>query len=227
MTHGGTGPRVRFSPRAWGWTAAAGIRVDDVAVFPTRVGVDRVGSSGSTLLSKFSPRAWGWTAYTASSPSAGHVFPTRVGVDRTRPGILAAVGRFPHARGGGPSGVQSKPIARFVFPTRVGVDRPAGRFSRRPVSFSPRAWGWTAKPCREQAAQAFSPRAWGWTVLRTFPPSAFLGFPHARGGGPRRRGVDTPAACVFPTRVGVDRNAKKRRLTVYVVFPTRVGVDRR
>jgi len=92
--------------------------------------------------------------------------------------------------------------------------------------FSPRAWGWTAdydriydKPGsfphargggptanrRATAARRFSPRAWGWTA---FVP------------------LNLVAILVFPTRVGVDRESRRRSGYLLWVFPTRVGVDR-
>ncbi len=94
------------SPRAWGWTAVSEQRVVYAAVFPTRVGVDRMRYSISswrtrvphargggpttswagTCRSSCSPRAWGWTGQCAHPAADFRVFPTRVGVDRLRPG---------------------------------------------------------------------------------------------------------------------------------------------
>ncbi len=110
------------SPRAWGWTVVAPLRVLEQIVFPTRVGVDREiapppprppsvpharGGGPKGYLIRFdehecSPRAWGWTVGAVQVGVAQVVFPTRVGVDRER--AIEAHGRWgvPHARGGGP-----------------------------------------------------------------------------------------------------------------------------
>ncbi len=133
----------RFSPRAWGWTVPSGNVTVVSAVFPTRVGMDRVVTrlwpitrcfphargdgpfieKHGTIPEMFSPRAWGWTDPGATIVTSGIVFPTRVGMDRCMGQEMIERRGFPHARGDGPT-----PLPR------IG-DSP---------TFSPRAWGWTA-----------------------------------------------------------------------------------
>ena len=133
---------VRFSPRAWGWSAVLrrmGHRDD---VFPTCVGMVRSLTSwgggrrsfphvrgdgphvhlGITLSKKFSPRAWGWSELRRQSSFVDVVFPTCVGMVRVPSGSGCYCSGFPHVRGDGP--------------TRE-------RVNARHFLFSPRAWGWS------------------------------------------------------------------------------------
>ncbi len=130
----------KFSPRAWGWSAAVGARVEDTGVFPTCVGMVRYAPSG--MISggsfphvrgdgpeqialweeyyKFSPRAWGWSCASEEFPPAVIVFPTCVGMVRNRTSWTWPSPSFPHVRGDGPG---------------------YGFFDIRVEVFSPRAWG--------------------------------------------------------------------------------------
>ncbi len=94
----------------------------------------------------------------------GPVFPTRVGVYREHNDWLVAQMCFPHTRGG----VPMEPVVLLAA-----------------VSFSPHAWGCTA---RAYDARCVSSR-----------------FPHTRGGVPTGRVVIILRDKVFPTRVGVYR----------------------
>ena len=58
------------------------------------------------------------------------------------------------------------------------------------------------------------------------PRSAFIRFPHTRGGGPAIGACECLGDGVFPTRVGVDRFSVLGKTGMLLVFPTRVGVDR-
>ncbi len=133
-------------------------------IFPTRVGMDRSvkqvrppipsiphtrGDGPFFVLSgmlhpPYSPHAWGWTAVRDKDWAGPTVFPTGVGMDR---------GRLREYESGD------------VFPTRVGMDRRPARcliqttsiphtrgdgpdatlVCTPPSSYSPHAWGWTAK----------------------------------------------------------------------------------
>ena len=135
-------PTMRFSPRAWGWSASPQTRPRRGLVFPTRVGMVRncapsprsrggfphARGDGPTIplhraqIILFSPRAWGWSAARLDRCGDVAVFPTRVGMVRRPTGCPASRPRFPHARGDGPS---------------------ASRTGPRWWPFSPRAWGWS------------------------------------------------------------------------------------
>ncbi len=171
------------SPRAWGWTAYPRQRRPQRCVFPTRVGVDRVGALGHWMRGRVphargggpsmmhggchetqcSPRAWGWTGSELGRRLARVVFPTRVGVDRGRRRLPGMRGRVPHARGGGPNGGQTSNIYTLC---------------------SPRAWGWTVFTDDDVLCPDVFPTRVGvdrWTPRAT---CSTPGVPHARGGGP-------------------------------------------
>ena len=147
----GDGPHLRkhlprtsvCSPRTWGWTVNGTNESSGTSVFPTHVGMDRLGgrfdyadmgvphargdgpdSRGGHRIARWcSPRTWGWTVLRLCYRLPGGVFPTHVGMDRLI-GILAQISRcVPHARGDGPRG------------------RPMDSDQR---GCSPRTWGWTA-----------------------------------------------------------------------------------
>ncbi len=157
-------PASTFSPHAWGCTDLIRQVVGLVVVFPTRVGVYRVGrgrhrscmsfphtrggvparSLYPTRMAGFSPHAWGCTGETNMADTSAGVFPTRVGVYRRSPQRQASHLRFPHTRGG----VPVLPVGGAVLPM-----------------FSPHAWGCT-----------------GGDNMSCIVP---LRFPHTRGGVPR------------------------------------------
>ena len=137
----------QYSPRPWGWT---GLRTRDLRgaqVFPTPVGMDRAWTGSSSTcagiphargdgpcvdwfffdLRRYSPRPWGWTGARAACAVFAGVFPTPVGMDRRRIEDARKECGIPHARGDGPHCVAS---------------------SGRPCEYSPRPWGWTARPVR-------------------------------------------------------------------------------
>ena len=172
-----------FSPHAWGWTAERPFLPLVVAVFPTRVGVDRTGSPFSASPTgfphtrgggpdchpeyqrreKFSPHAWGWTWMSSVRTSCSVVFPTRVGVDRMSEPISQRKPRFPHTRGGGPR------VARWNGTT---------------WKFSPHARGWTENLSDLHRVETVFPTRVG-VDRRCFPRRRTpVRFPHTRGGGP-------------------------------------------
>ena len=112
----------KFSPQAWGWTAAFGISGHKAAVFPTGVGVDRFLMLLNAAYRSFPHRRGGGPGYVVAAPGYPVVFPTGVGVDRAASPSNSRSRRFPHRRGGGPLRVSS-----------------GGRL----LQFSPQAWGWT------------------------------------------------------------------------------------
>ena len=132
---------ARFSPRPWGWPAAAGFLRESCAVFPTPVGMARrcapgkasacrfphargdgpVGSKDSLNPLTFSPRPWGWPDDRLPLHLRGHVFPTPVGMARSTVPRTSCGHGFPHARGDGPDS-DTCPTNGYMF--------------------SPRPWGW-------------------------------------------------------------------------------------
>ncbi len=153
----------RFSPRPWGWSAAAFYADRTGKVFPTPVGMVRMPSlwafptSGfphargdgptphrpSADIVEFSPRPWGWSDFVDAMADDKAVFPTPVGMVRWTAPSITATGCFPHARGDGP----------------LAMDRLDER-------------------------NAFSPRPWGWSELDGRGTTGGWSFPHARGDGP-------------------------------------------
>ncbi len=134
-----------FSPPAWGWSGTDSTHRSPQGVLPTRVGmvrpaplssVHQAGSphprgdgpldrSTATAADKFSPPAWGWSAFDFRTFPPSQVLPTRVGMVRYWQGGRAPKLRSPHPRGDGPC---------------------RDTFGKRPVRFSPPAWGWSAFP---------------------------------------------------------------------------------
>ncbi len=131
-----------FSPHAWGWSVRwLHVYVYRI-VFPTCVGMVRMGiwrggactrfphmrgdgpgrivEGGFTA--PFSPHAWGWSALKLSNLSAYSVFPTCVGMVRYPFNSSFAPSCFPHMRGDGPA-------------TNMSI--------HGGVKFSPHAWGWS------------------------------------------------------------------------------------
>ena len=191
-----------FSPHAWGWTELAGEIEENPFVFPTRVGMDRVGCPVSLYVTEFSPHAWGWTVRRNRRADGWPFSPHAWGWTEHGDAVGRLAGFSPHAwgwtvHGGTWSG------GRHVFPTRVGMDRSLAASVLTPVPFSPHAWGWTAIQTLYTAhvsvfptrvgmdrsalplymdAFTFSPHAWGWTVQRSAVQLVAGAFsPHAWG----------------------------------------------
>ena len=198
-----------------------------MTVLPTRVGMVRGRCTANPVESMFSPRAWGWSV-------------TR------RHG--ATVKRSPHARGDGPSSDVDRTVAVDVLPTRVGMVRTVrhgvllqrmvlptrvgmvriGITARYAVStFSPRAWGWSARRSANGLLGPFSPHAWGWSetagrdgeLRTTFSPRAW-------GWSARDCCVELDARR-SPHRVGMVRHRGETSHAAVMVLPTRVGMVRR
>ncbi len=230
----GDGPReegavaapTMFSPPAWGWPVAKSRAERAARVFPTRVGMARRAWPSASrrtcfphprgdgpivygnlpLGLAFSPPAWGWPLCGIFRQPRLEVFPTRVGMARGLSFLFSLLLRFPHPRGDGPDSptaplihISFSPPAWgwpfflpllgplfFVFPTRVGMARSTSGPGERKARFPhPRGDG----PHSSDVADSetwFSPPAWGWPARRAVLP--------------RRIGV-------FPTRVGMARQA--------------------
>ena len=157
----------------------------------------------------FSPHAWGWSEKTGPQGSCRPVFPTRVGMVRQAACSVASRFSFPHTRGDGPRWRNQ---------------------ARKPRSFSPHAWGWSALGTITPVSGKVFPTRVG-MVRRSTPTAGCYGsFPHTRGDGPNgwqnnsTTGKFSPhawgwsagpkSACgnrpVFPTRVGMVRLGQKK-----------------
>ena len=174
---------IRFSPHAWGWSAAHAGPGGIQAVFPTRVGMVRATTARRARptsfphtrgdgphcvwvilgLEAFSPHAWGWSDALRHGCLPQHVFPTRVGMVRTGQSLGSRTASFPHTRGDGPP---CRPLWSNL------------------ATFSPHAWGWSDwKSIAKRIKDVFPTRV---GMVRG-PPAckgASVSFPHTRGDGP-------------------------------------------
>ncbi len=77
------------------------------------------------------------------------------------------------------------------------------------ITFSPHAWGWSARRLHKRAGASVLPTRVG--MVRT-KPRAILSSrcsPHTRGDGPQRRAIRRGRSSVLPTRVGMVRNMSR------------------
>ncbi len=152
----------------------------------------------------FSPRPWGWSDHGASRMSTWRVFPTPVGMVRwqRRSGMIRS--SFPHARGDGPW------IAILMLV---------------PAWFSPRPWGWSAVTPTLHALKHVFPTPVGMVRWNDAIQSIGLGFPHARGDGPRSSLWTAPESLFSPRPWGWS-GTKLCDCGHTQVFPTPVGMVR-
>ena len=236
--------KMKFSPRAWGWSVMDRNTCDACHVLPTRVGMVRPDSpsretslcsphargdgpywaSSSSSPGAFSPRAWGWSVDGLAELEEGVVLPTRVGMVRIAQRFPQTSRRSPHARGDGPCSVRR-------LPNRS--------------KFSPRAWGWSGgSDCGAQGTLVLPTRV-GMVRPNWSGSSAPSSSPHARGDGsggalpwplpilfsPRAWGWSVLKSAapqgieVLPTRVGMVR-CDSTFCGSMLVLPTRVGMVR-
>ncbi len=187
----GDGPRLYplyarrkpFSPHAWGWSDYLMRRAARARIFPTRVGMVRIGrlfppdsrhfphTRGDGPIDRlchlagnaFSPHAWGWSASMVSSQQSLLIFPTRVGMVRHEHITKSIPNHFPHTRGDGPH-----------WDTR----------QRSLPRFSPHAWGWSDyRGCRTAGSYIFPTRV-GMVRVSAVASTLSSHFPHTRGDGP-------------------------------------------
>ena len=172
-----------FSPPAWGWSGFRLVDCTDKAVLPTRVGMVLQStrrecpnpcsphprgdgpspSSPSSSSATFSPPAWGWSGHQPSDCPDARVLPTRVGMVRFPKPFENSFRRSPHPRGDGPC------KSRYLSTTET---------------FSPPAWGWSAKRRQQRSDRYVLPTRVGMvrSVLDRIEVSG--GSPHPRGDGP-------------------------------------------
>ena len=153
----------------------------------------------------YSPHAWGWTEAANSIIATADVFPTRVGMDRDRSRVRRGASRIPHTRGDGPR-------------THASV--------RRPLLYSPHAWGWTGQTRNTNTSPPVFPTRVGMDRRTWTKRSGRARIPHTRGDGPRSSGRRSAESAYSPHAWGwtaqrVKPSAPER------VFPTRVGMDRK
>ncbi len=213
-----------FSPRPWGWSSSMKIAIGPAVVFPTPVGMVRVGGALTVMQDcfphargdgpgrscrndpqpQFSPRPWGWSVRRSTTSRHLSVFPTPVGMVR-RPGSNHPACRgFPHARGDGPLdmfNVLSAPV------------------------FSPRPWGWSANGTWITSSHYVFPTPVGMVRVGFAETASSFGFPHARGDGPIWTAARAQRIMFSPRPWGWSRHCHlgKRRGPV---FPTPVGMVR-
>ena len=113
-----------FSPHAWGCSDEYNPFEAFQHVFPTCVGVFRRNVPPFVFVMVFSPHAWGCSVRKSHPLLNVAVFPTCVGVFRHITRFRRHGQRFPHMRGG-------VPVSNPLF--------------WQPVTFSPHAWGCSAR----------------------------------------------------------------------------------
>ena len=213
-----------FSPRAWGWSERRQHNHGTCHVLPTRVGMVRATAAQPRYLPRsphargdgptgrgdpfpegmFSPRAWGWSDFHYEPRPSHPVLPTRVGMVRSFVRIDPGFYRSPHARGDGPS-----------MRSSVGTA----------TTFSPRAWGWSARKTWPNARLRVLPTRVGMVRRTVACRFRVARSPHARGDGPGTSVLILPIAPFSPrawgwSGAGDNREAGRR------VLPTRVGMVR-
>jgi hypothetical protein len=200
-----TANRSPFSPHAWGWTVKRSYHGRVCAVFPTRVGMDRLLATRGLGLVRFPHTRGDGPELRQGLAMLCEVFPTRVGMDRYHGRLGFVVYRFPHTRGDGPVDIED------------AIE--AGRFS-------PHAWGWTGGDWRAGRRPAVFPTRVGMDRYRMFRQCARQGFPHTRGDGPYPTVPASILARFSPHAWGWTGLPIGDGLCP-LVFPTRVGMDRR
>ena len=131
-------------------------------VYPTRVGMNRVGQASFIMEMEYTPREWGGTAIvnqfkpcrlvyptrvgmnrcTSPPPASNHsVYPTRVGMNRPPQSAPGRRSCIPHASGDEPSFPFKALKVAVVYPTRVGMNRRGGFLYSLQDKYTPREWG--------------------------------------------------------------------------------------
>ena len=211
----GDGPSTRVgvpsymacSPQAWGWPAIEDQNARLLAVFPTGVGMARLGGAGRpcrpgvphrrgdgpifllrlALLWVCSPQAWGWPEWAGHSLHGVFVFPTGVGMARTRHRRSAGRARVPHRRGDGPI------YRALVSPL---------------AKCSPQAWGWPTGTVATYRINYVFPTGVGMARSSRAASPCTRSVPHRRGDGPAKhtptalKGSCSPQAWGWPVTTG-------------------------
>ena len=174
----------RFSPHAWGCSAAREEAADPDRVFPTRVGMFRAARrirerndrfphtrgdvpwASDTLqtAATFSPHAWGCSVLPVCRRRTLRVFPTRVGMFRSATPCAPHSQSFPHTRGDVPRSLSPR--------TRRGP-------------FSPHAWGCSVHAAARSRYTVVFPTRVGMFRATRRRRAARRCFPHTRGDVPR------------------------------------------
>ncbi len=214
----------KFSPHAWGCSAASDRHHTTLYVFPTRVGMFRGGSDARLMddgfphtrgdvpgrrpkavhIRAFSPHAWGCSERRRVRRVPRVVFPTRVGMFRKPHGSPPRRKSFPHTRGDVPTVFGLTSIAHL---------------------FSPHAWGCSA--CRRpdrRTGEVFPTRVGMFRAIPTRSSRRWC-FPHTRGDVPEEL-IMPPGARRFSPHAWGCSAGTAYRARIADVFPTRVGMFR-
>ena len=144
------------------------------------------GPGRLTLLASttsFSPRAWGWSGFSGSTPNWHSVLPTCVGMVPRPAARIAHCLVLPTCVGmvrrKNPRGAE-----RWRSPHMRG-DGPCWRRGRRcGMTFSPRAWGWSANFVPDKVLPNVLPTCVGMVRARAAGLARRPSSPHVRGDGP-------------------------------------------
>ncbi len=118
--------------------------------------------------------------------------------------LTASTSCSPHARGDGPA---------------------SSRTFSASSTFSPRAWGWSARCGAPPVAVKVLPTRVGMVRTLAFAGAARQSSPHARGDGPPGQRA-APSACEFSPRAWGWSEKHGLSISFDVVLPTRVGMVR-
>ena len=171
--------------------------------FPRERGDGPKGDGISSVIPVFPPRARGWTDHEVGIDQYLPVSPASAGMDLRRGCGAARMSRFPRERGDGPPRMW-----RWTLP----------------VSFPPRARGWTANSAANTVRGTVSPASAG---MDPYAPSLLYParrFPRERGDGPWRRSSASPE-WGFPPRARGWTSRSPARILPKVVSPASAGMD--
>ena len=205
-----------FSPPAWGWSGKQGHAFVRRNVFPTRVGMVRLGHLHAARRARFphprgdGPRRattsrptsafshpWGWSVDMSFVVRPDRVFPTRGGWSDELRRLLAAR-RFSHPWGW--SAPFSSRSCRCCFPTRVGMVRIDPNGPNTMLCFPHRVGMVRTKETLSSGETVFPLRG-GWSAERLRGVAHHHVFPPAWGWS-AFRGVRLPDFAVFPPAWG-------------------------
>ena len=116
--------------------------VDIDSVYPTRVGMNRIGANGRCGRNDVYPTRVGMNRLHLCVLIARYSIPHASG-DEPQPGggCFPSSMSIPHASGDEPCPRRSLPGHVSVYPTRVGMNRRLTRFLWSAAGYTPREWG--------------------------------------------------------------------------------------
>ena len=153
---------------------------------------------------RFSPRPWGWSDSFSLVRTQCEVFPAPVGMVRYEFRGTIIANSFPRARGDGPR-----------LPILI----------RAKAAFSPRPWGWSAVFLNFVKNSNVFPAPVGMVRFTSLEIGNKLGFPRARGDGPRKPEPLKNGWMFSPRPWGWSGHLQSSDLPFFV-FPAPVGMVR-